>query len=146
MFLPMGKVRLLHAVRLLIIITGADGCCCYCRCDIKPPNRIVSALISTLIVLSSYHDNRGNSEPTYTPSLNVTCLPGTSLSTTNNKYIINAQCSNCRSWSGGSLNVSANNQGFIYAVGPTAGESGLVNLKSDDLGAGLQRHFFHGGC
>ncbi|KIM84247.1 hypothetical protein PILCRDRAFT_404853 [Piloderma croceum F 1598] len=86
----------------------------------------------------------GNSEPSYTSSLNLTRLPGTSLSTTNNTYTINAQCSNCRSWSGGSLNVSSHNQYFIYAVGPTAGEGGLVNLKSDDLGAGLQRHFYYG--
>lgn len=77
-----------------------------------------------------------NAEPIYNSSFNVALLPGTLIS--NNNFIVNAQCSNCRSWNGGSLNITSHAQNFIYAVGPD------VNLQSDDKAAGMQRHSNYG--
>jgi len=77
-----------------------------------------------------------NAEPIYNTSFDVAILPGTAIS--NNNFIVNAQCSNCRSWNGGSLNVTSHTQNFIYAVGPD------VSLQSDDKAAGMQRHANYG--
>lgn len=80
---------------------------------------------------------RNNAEPTYDPSLALTLFPGTAIM--NDSYVVKAQCSNCRSWSGGSLNI-ANNSAFIYAVGPDG------SIQSDDKAADMRRHTHYGQC
>ena len=105
------------------------------RRDIKPQNCLVSKPCGFhCIALKPTH--RGHTEPTYNSSLNVALLPGTTLS--NNSFVVNAQCSNCRSWSSGSLDVTSRTQNFIYALGPD------VVLRSDDKAAGLQEHGYYG--
>ncbi|OBT58647.1 hypothetical protein VE04_01230 [Pseudogymnoascus sp. 24MN13] len=77
--------------------------------------------------------HRGNSEPTFTMDVQVEVLDGSSIQ--NDFFVMNALCRGCRSWNGGSLNLSTTAQPFIYAVGPNG-----VPISSDSQTAGLRRH------
>ncbi|KAH8698675.1 hypothetical protein BGW36DRAFT_396389 [Talaromyces proteolyticus] len=79
-------------------------------------------------------------EPVYSSSLEVETLPGTGLS--GNNMVVNARCSNCRTWKTGSLDVNNTALPWIYALGPTVGAT--AKLRSDSLSANLERHSFYG--
>lgn len=73
-----------------------------------------------------------HSEPVVTKDVVVTTLPGWGIS--NDTYIVNAKCSGCRKWHGGSLDLTSTQQPMIYAVGPDD------SLQSDQQDAGIRRH------
>ncbi|ORY65457.1 uncharacterized protein BCR38DRAFT_368758 [Pseudomassariella vexata] len=79
----------------------------------------------------------GHSEPVYTSGINVEALPGTGL-INETTYVFNGKCTNCRSWNGGSVDVSSKEQNCLYATGPDG------NIDSDDLDAPLQMHWNYG--
>lgn len=106
------------------------------RRHLEPQNRFVRGLRSVYLrYLTKFI--RDNVEPTYNSSLALTLLPGTGI--TNSSYLVRAQCSNCRSWNSGSLNV-AKDSAFIYAVGPAG------SIQSDDKAADMRRHTHYGQC
>ncbi|KAI9830524.1 MAG: hypothetical protein M1819_005482 [Sarea resinae] len=78
----------------------------------------------------------GHSEPVYNSSIQVDVLAGSGIE--NGSYVVNARCSNCRTWKNGALNLTSKVQPWIYAVGP--GE----RLRSDSMTAGLRRHGDYG--
>ncbi len=65
-------------------------------------------------------------EPGWSPDFKVQALPGTGVDDAAETLVFNGRCSNCRSWSGGSLDVTSAHEPFIYAVGPEG------DLRSDD--------------
>ncbi|KFY81202.1 hypothetical protein V499_00028 [Pseudogymnoascus sp. VKM F-103] len=79
----------------------------------------------------------GNSEPTFTTDVQVEVLDGSSIQ--NGFFVMNALCRGCRSWNGGTLNLSSTVQPFIYAVGPNG-----VPIASDSQSAGLRRRDSYG--
>lgn len=80
--------------------------------------------------------NRGNTEPTFAKEIQIETLPGTSI--TNQSFVLNAVCRNCRSWNGGSLDVTSTTQPWMYAFGPTN------DIMSDSPSAPLRRHRDYG--
>ncbi|KAK5055179.1 hypothetical protein LTR84_012928 [Exophiala bonariae] len=74
----------------------------------------------------------GHSAPTPTDDVKITLLSGSGI--INDTYVVNAKCSNCRSWSGGSADVLSDSQSMLWAVGE-AGE-----IKSNALDARIQEH------
>ncbi|OBT88244.1 hypothetical protein VE02_02776 [Pseudogymnoascus sp. 03VT05] len=98
---------------------------------------------SLMMIMYSASDNQhvtispriatGHSEPTFTTDVQVEVLDGSSIQ--NGFFVMNALCRGCRSWNGGSLNLSTTVQPFIYAVGPNG-----VPISSDSQTAGLRRH------
>lgn len=79
----------------------------------------------------------GHSEPVYTPDIKVEALEGTGL-VNNSRYVFNGRCSNCRTWNGGSLDVTSESQSFLYATGPDG------DIDSDALDAPLKMHLTYG--
>ncbi|KAF8539731.1 hypothetical protein BDD12DRAFT_736594, partial [Trichophaea hybrida] len=79
---------------------------------------------------------KGHSEPQYSSSIKVTLLDGSGVS--GNTMTANFRCSNCRSWSGNSLDVTSTKQNFIWASGP--GDT----IDSDDQSADINQHFDKG--
>lgn len=77
-----------------------------------------------------------HNEPVYNSSLSVTTLAGTGI--INDTYVVNAKCSNCRTWNTGSLDLKSTTQPWIYALGPSK------NLQSNSMTAGIQRHEEYG--
>jgi uncharacterized membrane protein YqjE len=77
----------------------------------------------------------GHVEPSYT-NLSVTVLPGSGIS--NGNYTVNAMCTNCRSWKGGSIDPTSTSTSFIFAAGPSG------SLNTNDLSAGIKRHAVYG--
>jgi hypothetical protein len=75
---------------------------------------------------------RGHSEPVPYPEARVEALPGTGL--INDTLVFMGACRNCRSWPGGSVDVSSQQQWGVFALGPLGGGS------SDDIGAPLRIH------
>lgn len=75
-------------------------------------------------------------EPSYTSNITVQVLPGTSFS--NGKLVVNAMCSNCRQWKGGSVDPTNTAGKFIYAM-----ENGAWT-KSNSLSADIRRHSVYG--
>ncbi len=78
----------------------------------------------------------GHVEPSYTKDIEVRVLGGTRIE--NGNFTINAMCSNCRSWKGGSIDPTNSAAKFIYATGPGG------NLKSNSLTADIKRHDLYG--
>ncbi|OCK85265.1 iron reductase domain protein [Lepidopterella palustris CBS 459.81] len=78
----------------------------------------------------------GNSEPTFAPEIQISVLPGTTIF--NDSFVLNAICHNCRSWNGGSLDLTAVSQPWMYAFGPA------IDLYSDSPEAPLRRHREYG--
>ena len=72
------------------------------------------------------------SEPTFAPSINLSLLPGTSI--TSSKLIMRARCSNCRAY----VDAEASAQRMIYAFGHGQ------NLMDDSPAANLERHIRYG--
>lgn len=78
----------------------------------------------------------GHVEPSYTKNITVEVLAGTKIE--NGNYTVNAMCSNCRSWKGGSIDPTNTAAKFNYATGPGG------SLKSNSLTAGIKRHDLYG--
>jgi hypothetical protein len=78
----------------------------------------------------------GNAEPAYTSDIKLEILAGTGIFNATMK--VNAKCSNCRSWKGGSINPQDTAGKFIFASGPGGG------LKSNSLSANVKRHSSYG--
>ncbi|KAF2803237.1 CBD9-like protein [Mytilinidion resinicola] len=78
----------------------------------------------------------GHSEPTFAPEIQIESLPGTTIN--NDTLVLNAVCHNCRTWRGGSLDVSSTTQPWIYAFGPD------LELQSNSQHAPLRRHHAYG--
>lgn len=100
------------------------------------------------LVFTSYADASGknitlsprisgkHTEPVYTKDVKITILPGTGIF--DNITTINAKCSNCRKWKGGSIDPKNNAAKFIWANG------GVGTLKSNSLSADTKRHGSYG--
>lgn len=71
----------------------------------------------------------GHTEPTVAPNVTVQLLAGSGVQTdaSNNTLTVNARCINCRSWSGGSIDVTSKSQNMIFAYGPWVGNPNSVN-------------------
>lgn len=78
----------------------------------------------------------GNSEPEHTKDIVVEVRPGSGIA--NGVMTAAAMCYNCRSWSGGSVNVNNTKASFIFAHGPDE------DFKSDSTNAALKRHAGYG--
>lgn len=74
----------------------------------------------------------GYVEPSYSPDINITVLPGTGIE--GDQMHVNAVCHNCFSWEGGRINQDAVNAPFIFAFGPHRG------FKSDSVTASVPIH------
>jgi hypothetical protein len=81
----------------------------------------------------------GHTEPTVASNVTVQLLAGSGVQTnaTNNTLTVNARCINCRSWNGGSIDVTSKAQNMIFAYGPWVGNPNSVN-------ADLRMHFTDG--
>jgi hypothetical protein len=79
-----------------------------------------------------------HSEPQYLPvrSVNIKVLEGSGIS--NGMIVINAMCSNCRSWTGNSINVKSTSQAMILATYANSG--GDTFIQSDDLSYSISQH------
>ncbi|CAG8951090.1 hypothetical protein HYFRA_00006488 [Hymenoscyphus fraxineus] len=100
------------------------------------------------LVFTSYSDTSGknitlsprisgkHSEPVYTKDVKITILPGTGIF--DDIATINAKCSNCRKWKGGSIDPKDTAAKFIWANG------GIGDLKSNSLSADTKRHGSYG--
>jgi hypothetical protein len=75
-------------------------------------------------------------EPSYTSNLSVTVLPGSGIA--NDIMTVNAMCTNCRSWKGGSIDPANAAAQFIFATGPP----GSINSNSGS--ANIKRHSEYG--
>jgi hypothetical protein len=78
-----------------------------------------------------------HSQPQHDPvkDISVTVLSGSGVS--NGNIVVNAKCTNCRSWSGNSVDVKSTKQPMIIAA--YASDSGS-KLQSDDLSANILQH------
>ncbi|CAI4212268.1 unnamed protein product [Parascedosporium putredinis] len=80
---------------------------------------------------------RGHYEPAYYPNFEYRTLPGTGV--TDNHFVVSAHClSGCRSWPGGYIDVSDDNQKAIFALGPKE------TFRSNDPAAPLRYHSRYG--
>ncbi|RMZ78345.1 hypothetical protein DV738_g3863, partial [Chaetothyriales sp. CBS 135597] len=80
----------------------------------------------------------GNShnQPQYTDNVTVTLFGGSGI--TNGVFNVNAMCTGCRSWSGGSLDVTSTSADMIWALGPAR------ILASSDVDANIVQHQVYG--
>jgi len=78
----------------------------------------------------------GNVEPQYESSIKVEVLEGTGIE--DEKWIMNFVCHNCREWDGGSLDVTSDDELFIFARG------GGDAVSSDEPDAGIYQHITRG--
>lgn len=71
----------------------------------------------------------GHTEPTIAPNVTVRlrARSGVQTDASNNTLTVNAQCINCRSWSGGSIDVTSKAQEMIFAYGPWVGNPDSEN-------------------
>ncbi|KAF2717471.1 iron reductase domain protein [Polychaeton citri CBS 116435] len=74
----------------------------------------------------------GHVQPQHDDTAQITLLEGSGIS--NGMMTANVRCSNCNSWSGGSMDFSGNSGSWIWAA--KAGSS----LDSDDLSESISRH------
>ena len=74
----------------------------------------------------------GHIMPEHTDSVQVELLAGSGI--INNIFNVNARCTGCRSWDGGSLDVKSTDQSMIWAIGPA------WSLASDELNAPIRQH------
>ncbi|KAK3937408.1 hypothetical protein QBC46DRAFT_392792 [Diplogelasinospora grovesii] len=99
------------------------------------------------LVLMIYIDGSGNNvtfspristghvEPSVYSGLQVETLNGTGIF--DDIYIFSGRCSNCRSWSGGSIDVASTGQKMIYATGPV----GFVGSDDGDAPIGYHANY-----
>lgn len=82
----------------------------------------------------------GHAMPKFTSDVGVNVLDLSGIDA-NNRFVVNMQCTNCRSWSGGSLQVMTGSkqvsQPVFYALGPDN------DLASDDTSAAIDMHERH---
>jgi hypothetical protein len=78
----------------------------------------------------------GHTEPSYTKNVTIAVQPGSGIS--NGNMTVNAICSNCRSWKGGSIDPTNPTAKFIFAIGP----DGSINSNSES--ANIKRHSTYG--
>jgi hypothetical protein len=78
----------------------------------------------------------GHTEPSYTNNVSVSVLPGSGIA--NGNMTVNAMCSNCRSWKGGSIDPTNTAAKFIFAVGPDG------SIDSNSGNANIKRHATYG--
>lgn len=74
----------------------------------------------------------GHVMPQHTSDVQVNVLSGSGI--IDGSFVVNAQCTGCRSWSGGSVNVDSTSQQMVWAAGPSG------TLKSDDVSASINQH------
>lgn len=74
----------------------------------------------------------GHAMPQYTDDVNVTLMAGSTVSS--ERFSVNFQCTDCRSWSGGSIHTTSTNQDFFFALGPNE------SLESNDENAQIKKH------
>lgn len=82
----------------------------------------------------------GEQEPVYSPSIAVDLLDGTGIN--NGMITVNARCSNCTSWSTGSLDLQSTSQPWIFGLGPTGSVAAM--LQSNSKSASIERHSEYG--
>jgi hypothetical protein len=75
---------------------------------------------------------KGHVMPQHTNDVQVQVLEGSGIK--NGTFVVNAKCTNCRTWDGGSLKTTSTSQPMIWAAG-SAGE-----LNTNDLNANIQQH------
>ncbi|KAJ9495471.1 hypothetical protein LTR99_010185 [Exophiala xenobiotica] len=75
---------------------------------------------------------QGHVMPQHTSDVKVDVLNGSGI--VDGSFVVNAQCTGCRSWDGGSVNVDSTSQNMIWALGPSG------NLESDDVAASISQH------
>lgn len=75
---------------------------------------------------------KGHVEPQHDTAAQVTLLDGSGVS--NNVMTANVRCSNCQSWSGGTMDFTASTANWIY--GHKSGSS----LNTDDVAADISQH------
>lgn len=75
-------------------------------------------------------------EPSYTGDVKIDVLSGSEH--VNGTMKVNARCTNCRSWKGGSIDPKNTAAEFIFAAGPSG------DLRSDSLSANTKRHSQYG--
>lgn len=75
---------------------------------------------------------KGHSMPQHTDDVKVDVLAGSGV--INNVFVVNAKCTGCRSWDGGSVDVDSTDQDMIWALGPDG------SLKSNDVSASISQH------
>lgn len=78
-----------------------------------------------------------HSEPVYSSDIHIEMLGGTGL-VNDTLYVYNGRCTNCRSWDGGSIDVTSTSQAFVWSAGPGG------DTSSDDAQAGLRIHDDYG--
>jgi hypothetical protein len=78
----------------------------------------------------------GHTEPSYTKNISVSVLPGSGIA--NGNMTVNAMCSGCRQWKGGSIDPTNTAAKFIFATGP----GGSINSNSGS--ANIKRHASYG--
>lgn len=73
----------------------------------------------------------GHTEPIYTSNVKVEVLAGSGVSLSsdgsNNTLTVNGRCTGCRSWNGGSIDVTSKAQNMIFAYGPWVSNPDSVN-------------------
>jgi len=74
----------------------------------------------------------GHVMPQHTDNVQVEVLSGSGI--IDGSFVVNAKCTNCRSWNGGSVNVDSTNQAMIWAAGPAG------TLNSNDASATISKH------
>lgn len=74
----------------------------------------------------------GHVMPQYTSNVQVDVLNGSGI--IGGSFVVNAKCTGCRSWSGGSVDVTSTSQNMIWALGPSG------TLKSNDESATINQH------
>ena len=90
---------------------------------------------------------RGNSEPELQEDVVVEKIFSDDYAPAANQVqhgimIAHGVCRNCTKWAAGALDLGNTRQPFIYALGADPGKG--TALQSDDPGAGLRLHSFHG--
>jgi hypothetical protein len=74
----------------------------------------------------------GHSMPRHTDDVKVEVLAGSGI--VGEIMIVNAKCTGCREWDGGSASVTSTSQSMIWALGPDD------DLVSDDVSASIKQH------
>lgn len=79
----------------------------------------------------------GHTEPKHDDAkdVSITVLPGSGID--NDSMVVDFKCSNCRSWSGKSLDIKSASQPMIFA---SYGEDSEQPMQSDDRSATIPQH------
>ena len=108
----------------------------------KSMGDIISMILELSLTVSSDvtvspRISAGHSEPSYSKDIEYEIQHDSGIF--DDTMVASLICRNCASWHGGSMDLSSQNYSFIYAVGPDD-----VNLKSNEMDAGLRRHEYYG--